>query len=174
MFSSPRRGQLHFVAAKTLWEHQRRTPQVEWRKRSQPLQLILQTFASVSDKGEDFWKEIVPFFKRKAWAGGSILYASGDEADGFYILESGILKARYMLPQGTFSEVIVAGATCGELPFFSETSRTATTSAERDSVAWVLDSNDWKELQERKPAIAQELLKISLKLTSERMNTITK
>lgn len=147
---------------------------MEWRKHSQPLQLILQTFASVSDEDESFWKGIVPFFKRKVFADGTILYRSGDQAGGFYILESGILKAKYTLPQGTFSEVIVAGATCGELPFFSETLRTSTTSAERDSVTWVLDSSDWKSIQDNKPEIAQELLKISLKLTSERMHTITK
>lgn len=68
----------------------------------------------------------------------------------------------------------MAGTTCGELPFFSSTNRTATTYAERDCVTWMLDDEKWQELQRDHPAIAQELLKISLKLTSERMDAITK
>lgn len=96
-------------------------------------------------------------------------------ADGFFLLESGMLKAEYILPQlGKFSELIVEGTTCGELPFFSGTKRTSTTSAERDCVTWMLSQEKWEELQRTQPDIAQELLKISLKLTSERMDAITK
>lgn len=85
-----------------------------------------------------------------------------------------MLKAEYVLRQGKFSEFIVAGTTCGELPFFSGTNRTSTTSADADCVAWVLDEERWNDLQKEQPEIAQELLKISLKLTSERMDAITK
>jgi hypothetical protein len=35
------------------------------------------------------------------------------------------LRARYALEQGNYHETIVAGTTCGELPFFSETRRTS-------------------------------------------------
>lgn len=98
----------------------------------------------------------------------------GEEAEGFYLLETGMLKALYELPQGRFAEVIVAGATCGELPFFSGTSRTSTTVADRESVAWVLTGEKWEGLQRNFPDVARELLKISLALTSERMNAITK
>ncbi len=45
--------------------------------------------------------------------------------------------------------------------------------AERDSVAWQLDNEKWEELQKKEPDVAQELLRISLKLTSERMSSIT-
>ena len=98
----------------------------------------------------------------------------GEAADGFYILESGMLKAKYDLPQGNYSELIVAGTTCGELPFFSSTVRTSTTHAERDCVTWMLSQEKWTTMQEKHPAISQEMLKVSLKLTSERMDAITK
>ena len=71
-------------------------------------------------------------------------------------------------------QVIVAGATCGELPFFSDTRRTSTTVAERDSVTWVLRHDGWERLQRTDAEVANELLKMSLKLTSERMDAITK
>jgi SulP family sulfate permease len=40
-------------------------------------------------------------------------------------------------------------------------------------VAWLLNKESWKRLQENEPGVAQELLRISLKLTSERMSAIT-
>ena len=104
---------------------------------------------------------------------GTILYHRGETAKGFYLLEDGILRADYELPQGRYFESIVAGTTCGELPFFSETDRTATVQAERDCVTWLMDRQMWEELQRAEPDVAQELLRISLKLTSERMSAIT-
>ena len=128
----------------------------------------------MSGKNEDFWYPAAPYFQQKNFPEGSTLYHQGDPSTGFYLLERGILKAIYKLPQGSYSELIVAGTTCGELPFFSSTSRTATTYAERDCVTWVLDQEKWLQIQEDEPRIAQELLTVSLKLTSERMDAITK
>lgn len=151
------------------------TPHRRWQEYKQPLQLLLQTFSTVSDKSEEFWYRAVSFFDRKEFRSGQILYKREEMADGFFLLESGMLKAEYILPQlGRFSELIVEGTTCGELPFFSGTKRTSTTSAERDCVVWMLNQTKWEELQRSQPDIAQELLKISLKLTSERMDAITK
>ncbi|KAL8810853.1 MAG: hypothetical protein Q9200_002254 [Gallowayella weberi] len=174
MFSSPRRKELQQVAT-TAYREQHPIRRSRWQDYKQPLQLLLQAFSAVCDKPEDFWYRAVPFFERKRFASGSILYERDEIADGFFLLESGMLKAEYMLPQlGTFSELIVAGTTCGELPFFSGTRRTSTTIADRDCVTWVLNQSRWEELQQTQPDTAQELLKISLKLTSERMDAITK
>lgn len=140
----------------------------------QPLQLILKTFSEVSDKPEDFWLRAVPFFIRREYSTGTILFDRDDRPNGFYLLEVGMLKGEYKLQQGKFSEIIVAGTTCGELPFFSGTNRTSTTTAETDCVTWVLDEENWENLQETQSDVAQELLTISLKLTSERMDAITK
>lgn len=79
------------------------------------------------------------------------------------------------MEQGVLIETIVAGTVCGELPFLSETRRTASVSAERDCVAWKLDREGWRQIQqmERGDAIAAELLQLGLKLTTERMDAIT-
>ena len=138
------------------------------------MNLILQTFGEFSGKDDEFWLLCAPFFERREIPAGKVLYTTGDSPDEFYLVETGMLKAIYRLPQGNFSEVIVAGATCGELPFFSNTARTSTTIADRDSVAWVLTGASWSRLQKNEPDVAQELLKVSLVLTSERMNAITK
>lgn len=170
-YSSPRQSHLHQIASRTLKELEGPTPR--WQNFKEPLKLILQTFQGLTDKNEDFWFRVVPYFKRHEYAAGTTLYHTGQPANGFYLLEDGILRADYELPQGRYFESIVAGTTCGELPFFSETDRTATVIAERACITWLMDREQWNKLQQAEPDVAHELLRISLKLTSERMSAIT-
>ncbi|KZF26373.1 hypothetical protein L228DRAFT_264776 [Xylona heveae TC161] len=171
-FSSPRRQHLQQAATTTLNDLDAQAP-AKWQNFKQPLPLILQTFQDLTEKNEDFWFRICPYFEKMQYPAGTILYQRGDESKGFYLLEEGILRADYDLPQGKYYESIVAGTTCGELPFFSETNRTATVVAERDCTAWRLTVAKWEELQSKQPDVARELLTIGLKLTSERMSAIT-
>ena len=173
MYGSPRRNHLHQTAINTLNE-QNSIPPSSWEDYAQPLKLILQAFSTVSDKPEEFWCRIISSFTRRTYAAGAILYEFGEDPDAFYLLESGTLKAKYDFPQGKYSELIVAGTTCGELPFFSDTKRTSTTTADSECVVWVLDTRHWQNIQSKQPDVARELLKISLKLTTERMDAITK
>lgn len=171
-FNSPRRNYLAEAAHDALnsVEIQRRS---RWQSFNEPLRLMLQIFQGLSDKNEDFWFQATPYFTRKEYPAGTILFKRGEPADGFYLLERGIIRAEYDLPQGWLCESIVAGTTLGELPFFSETSRTATAQVERDCTVWLMDLEAWRKLQQKEPEIAREFLKISLKLTSERMSAIT-
>lgn len=171
-FSSPRRHHLQRVASTTLNDQDALIPS-RWQNFQQPLPLILQTFQGLTDKNEDMWFKACPYFERLEYPAGSVLYQRGDAPNGFYLLEDGILRAEYDLPQGKYYESIVAGTTCGELPFFSETNRTATVAAERDCLAWLLNDEKWEALRTEQPEVGQELLRISLKLTSERMSAIT-
>lgn len=169
-FNSPRRSQLVRVATSTLNES---PGEARYQNFKQPLPLILQTFHGLTDKNEDFWFSVVPYFTKKEYARGEVLYNSGDPATSFYLLEEGMLCAEYDLPQGHYFESITAGTSCGELPFFSGTERTAKVAAERDCMAWLLDQENWEKLQQAEPEIVKELLQISLKLTTERMDAIT-
>ena len=144
-----------------------------WATYQQPLPLLLQTFQGLTSHNEDFWFQAVPYFTRATARASSVLYREGESPKNFYLLESGMLRGEYETPQGKYFELIVAGRPCGELPFFSETRRTATVRAERDCVVWCLSTEKWEELREKEPMIAQELLRMCLKLTSERMESIT-
>jgi SulP family sulfate permease len=168
---SPRRVLLHQAAQITLDADTSTTG--KWQSFKQPLPLLLQIFAELSDKNEDFWHRATQYFERVKYPGGSVLFNVGDRANGFYMLEEGILRTDYDLPQGRYSELIVAGRPCGELPFFSQTLRTATMVAEKDCVIWELDIKRWSDMQAGDPDVARELLVISLKLTKERMDAIT-
>lgn len=171
MGSSPRRTFLHQVATTTLDEDHSSTS--KWQSFKQPLPLLLQIFADLSDKNEDFWYRATRYFDKVNYPQGSVLFNVGDRPNGFYVLEEGILRADYDLPQGKFSELIVAGRPCGELPFFSQTPRTATMVAEKDCITWQLDGKNWQEMQKHDSDVAHEMLVISLKLTKERMDAIT-
>ncbi|KAI5776743.1 sulfate transporter family-domain-containing protein [Geopyxis carbonaria] len=169
---SPRRDLVYKAATSTL-RSQETIQSSKWQTFKQPLPLLLQIFQELTDKNEDFWFRAIPYFQRKTYPQGTQLFVRGDLAGEFYLIEEGILRAEYNLDQGKYSESILAGTTCGELPFFSDTLRTATVITEKDTVAWVLDVKHWKALQEDFPDVAKELLKISLKLTTERMHAIT-
>ncbi|ORY15595.1 sulfate transporter family-domain-containing protein [Clohesyomyces aquaticus] len=190
-FQSPRRGAQLLAAATTMREQGAESPTTaqdnesssgmasssifpsKWRNFAQPIKIILQTFEDVSSKNEDFWHLAAPYFQRKEYPAGTVLYSRGDEPDGFYILERGRFRTEYKLDQGHFYEVILPGTTCGELPFFSETDRTGTVAVENDSVAWLLTRERYKVLEEKHGDVASELLKLGLKLTKERMDAIT-
>jgi SulP family sulfate permease len=172
--NSPRGQYLQRVATTTIREHETAImASPAWSAMRQPLPLLLQTFQGLSTQNEDFWFPACAYFTRESYPAGEVLYYEGDAPRAFYLLESGMLRAGYDLPQGRYFELIVAGRPCGELPFFSDTRRTATVKAERDCVAWCLTGGQWKALQEKEPRIARELLTVSLKLTTERMDSIT-
>lgn len=176
MVGSPRGQYLQRVATTTLREHEQATASMTapaWSSMRQPLPLLLQTFQGLSTQNEDFWFSACAYFSRESYPGGTVLYHEGDAPRAFYLLESGMLRAEYNLPQGRYFELVVAGRPCGELPFFSNTRRTATVKAEHDSVAWCLTDERWEALKEDEPSIARELLTVSLKLTTERMDSIT-
>jgi len=168
--NSPRGNQLQRSATFALDQHPNQT---RYFNMKEPLPLILQTFQGLTKYNEDFWFRALKYFEKKEYAQGTILFHRGHEAEGFYLVEEGILRADYEQPQGRYFENIVAGTTCGELPFFSETDRTATVMAERNCVCWLLTRENWAQLTKNEPDIAQELLRISLKLTTERMTAIT-
>ncbi|KAH7385855.1 sulfate transporter family protein-like protein [Pyrenochaeta sp. MPI-SDFR-AT-0127] len=190
VFASPRRGARLIAARSTMREtgddslsipdtsSEGPTPSIQsapsrWKNFAQPLKIILQTFEDVSPKNEDFWHVLAPYFDRKEYPAGTVLYSRGDDPDGFYILEKGRFRTEYELDQGSFFEVILPGTTCGELPFFSETDRTGTVAVENDSIAWLLTREKYRELERKDQEVARELLKVGLKLTKERMDAIT-
>ncbi|EED24300.1 sulfate transporter family protein [Talaromyces stipitatus ATCC 10500] len=172
---SPRRNYLQQAALSTLREDETATNIAQkWTTFRQPLPLLLQTFQGLTThQSEDFWYPACAYFRRETYPKDTVLYYEGDEPKMFYLLESGMLRAEYELPQGRYSELIVAGRPCGELPFFGGTPRTATVKVDQDCVAWCLDQERWADLRAEKPEIAQELLMVTLKLTAERMDSIT-
>ena len=173
LVGSPRRDLLRQAATTTITESPVPEPG-RWQNFNQPLPLLLQAFDELTTRNETFWQRAVPYFAKRQFIKGQKLYGRGDKPDGFYLLESGMFRCEYDLEQGSYNESIVAGTTCGELPFFSETKRTSSVIAELDCVAWLLTPEKWEELQQQEGGVAMELLKVGMKLSAERMDSITK
>ena len=103
MFGSPRRNHLYQAASTTLTEST--APETsKWQHLKQPLPLLLQAFQGLTTRNEDFWFRAAPYFTPREFARGQQLYARGDRPDGFYLLQSGILRAEYYLDQGNYHE----------------------------------------------------------------------
>lgn len=181
---SPRTDFLAQVTTATLDDQREALPSKKWSAFKQPLPLLLHCMQGLSEKNEDFWFKAAQYFHKQELQVGEILFCKNEKAKAFYLLERGILKATYELPMGGFHESIVAGTTCGELPFFSDTLRTATVVAEaakNDSedfeddpvVVWALTVEAWRQLQSEWPAGAQEILTVALRLTKERVDAVT-
>nr|POE47718.1 uncharacterized protein c24h6.11c [Quercus suber] len=168
---SPRRNHLYQAARSIITETTHDSS--KWANLKQPLPLLMQAFQDITTENEDFWFRAMPYFTKHEMIQGQMLYTRGDTPDGFYLLQSGILRAEYYMEQGNYHESIVAGTTCGELPFFSETQRTSSVIAETDCVAWLLTPEKWEALQREDAEVTRELLKVGLKLSAERMNAIT-
>ena len=161
MVGSPRRTLLDQAAISTLSEAPS-SQSKKWQNFKQPIPLIMQAFQDLTAEDESFWFRAAPYFTKREFTKGQKVYARGDNPDGFYLLQSGILRAEYLLEQGAYHESVVAGTTCGELPFFSDTERTGSVIAEQDCVAWLLTPKKWDELQAKDGEVAKELLKVGI------------
>jgi len=170
--ASPRGALLREAAHKALEEADMAGP-AKWQGFKEPLRLMLQIFQGLSEKNEDFWFRATPYFAKLEYPPETVLFERDEPARGFYLVERGILRAEYHLPQGWLCESIVAGATCGDLPFFSETRRTATVTVERASTLWYMDAERWGKMQKEEPDVAWELQRMALKLTSQHMTLVT-
>lgn len=178
-YASPRQRFLKEAATSALQQplgqHSLHPPK-RWASYKQPLPLILQVFHELTTQNEDFWHRALPYFARHHYPHGAILFRPDDDPNGFFLVESGILRADYRLEVGGYHELIVAGTTCGELPFFSNTKRTATVrveSGDEGAACWVLTPAEWARMQRDWPEGAREILTIALRLTKERVDAVT-
>ncbi|KAK0533730.1 hypothetical protein OC834_000825 [Tilletia horrida] len=126
------------------------------RRLVQPLPLLMLTFKAYAqeDLGPDFFANLAPYFSKVHISKGQRLWERGDEPDGLYLIEKGILKARYDFPQEDFeiNEAMLAGTIAGELSFLSGQIRNTSVHAELDCVLWKLDGVNLDRMQAERPA----------------------
>lgn len=87
-----------------------------------------------------------------AVARGQVLMRQGEEADALYIVVSGRFRVTRDGAPAMLAE-IGAGSPIGEIAFFAGGTRTATVTAERDSLVLALRKADFERLAERLPRI---------------------
>lgn len=131
----------------------------------QPYNTIIKTFSSHADLAESFLSRIAPYFKTLVVPTGETVYTQGDQADGLYLIESGVLRATYSFADRAdiVEESCVAGTLSGELSALAGEPRNATVVAERQAVLWKLSTQDLAKLEKDHPEDARLLIKLVLK-----------
>jgi len=131
----------------------------------QPLPLLLQTFRPfLPDQNESFWLQIAPYFRLVEFKREMPIWKIGANADCFYLIQSGILKASYAWPsllplkndslttaqsperKNQIEESMLPGTVAGDHTFLAQLNRNTNVTAETDAVLWKMDRASWKEI----------------------------
>jgi CRP/FNR family transcriptional regulator len=122
----------------------------------------------------DLWSHLFVRATQRHLAAGEVLFQAGDEADGCYRLDQGVLKVDIISPQG--EELILAvmgpGSIVGELALVDGRPRSASVAAVRDCYLSFISRADFKEYTEQHPEIYKHLVEVlasRLRETNEAM-----
>lgn len=128
---------------------------------------MLKAFSSyATELDESFYTQLVPYLKQVVVPGGHVLFSQGDEPDGLYLIEHGVMRAIYRFKVDhaqPVEESMVSGTLAGELSALSKTPRNATVTAERECVLWMLSLSELDRLEREQPDVAKTFIKLILK-----------
>jgi len=97
---------------------------------------------------------------------GMVLWRQGEQPNGLYVIESGVLRALYTFanPMQQFEESMVAGTLAGELSALAEAPRNATVTVEHGpAVLWKISGANLEKLQIEEPELARVFIQLVLK-----------
>lgn len=139
----------------------------------EPFNTILRAFSSYGDLDFSHFHPLVPYLERLSVPEGHVLWKQGDSPDdGLYLIESGVLRARYKFAgehAGVIEESMVPGTLAGELTALSTLPRNATAVVEKAAVLWRLSVESLRQLQNEYPDVAANFIQLVLKCEHERI-----
>ncbi|TKY89922.1 hypothetical protein EX895_001219 [Sporisorium graminicola] len=123
---------------------------------------------------EAFFSSLVPYFTLLRKNRGDVLWSRGDPADAVYLIESGIIKARYDFPQEQYeiNEAMLAGTIAGELTFLSRKERNTTAYADTDAKLWMLDLASLERMHKEVPESHQCFVEILLRVAGDEQESL--
>lgn len=146
-------------------------PHLLGQGRAQPYSLLVTTFqAWITERHtEAFFAALAPYFRETRLLRGEMLWDRGDASDNLYLIESGVLKARYDFPQEDYeiNESMLAGTIAGELTFLSRTRRNTTAYADLDCTLWTIDRPEMTRLRNEHPDVHDNFIQLLLCAGSE-------
>lgn len=131
----------------------------------EPFNTLVKAFSSYGEISLEQFRPMLSSLQRISIPDGHVLWKQNDVADGLYIVESGVLRARYDFADFTpnLEESMVPGTLAGELTALSDSPRNATVVAERPSVLWKLSMQDLRTLEKEHPALFWKFCQLVLK-----------
>lgn len=132
---------------------------------SEPYNTLVRAFSSYGDVDRDRLRPLIPYLKRMSVPEGLVLWNQYDEADGLYLIESGVLRASYKFADHTpvIEESMVPGTLAGELSALAGLPRNATVVVERQAVLWKLTIANMRQLENDNPEMARTFVQMVLK-----------
>ncbi|KAG8968392.1 hypothetical protein FRC03_007589 [Tulasnella sp. 419] len=159
--NSPRRLHIHDVGVRVMPQHDFSPTKQE----QEPVNTLMKTFSSFPILDESLFEKLVPYLKQIVVPEGHVLFEQGDQPDGLYIIEHGVLRASYRFVEHAqiIEESMVSGTLAGELSALSSLPRNATVVAERQSVLWMLTLKELERMEREHPDAARVFTKLVLK-----------
>ena len=132
---------------------------------AEPYSTLIKAFSSYGAVDREEFRPLVRYLERMSLPEGYVLWRQGDDPDGLYIIESGVLKAAYHFSEYArpTEESMVPGTVAGELSALSDSSRNATCTVERPAVVWKLSTASLKRMEMEDPVAARRFTKLVLK-----------
>ncbi|KAI0795819.1 sulfate transporter family-domain-containing protein [Abortiporus biennis] len=162
--TSPRRSQLLEAGFRTL-ARDHSPPDDVLTENTEPYHTLIKAFSPYDTLDRETFRPLVPYLERMTLPVGYILWHQGDDSDGLYIVESGVLKAEYHFAEHakpTF-ETMVPGTLAGELSGLSGLDRNATCIVEREAVVWKLGREALTRMEKERPDLARMFTGLVLK-----------
>ncbi|CAE7061708.1 unnamed protein product [Rhizoctonia solani] len=140
------------------------TPEDTPQALREPTLCLLKTFSSHTSDAE-LMNKLAAYFTRVELQAGDILWRQGDQPDGLYVIESGVLQANYDFAahSAPVQESMTAGTLAGELSALAGSPRNATVAAERASVVWNLSMSNFERLEREQSEVAKAFIRLVLK-----------
>ncbi|SMN18097.1 similar to Saccharomyces cerevisiae YGR125W Putative protein of unknown function [Maudiozyma saulgeensis] len=129
------------------------------------------------EKAISFWSQLSPYLERKEFTTESILTYSDNI---FFIVESGVLKVSFNLPQGCIYETISTRTCYGKMIHkYDENSNTrvigsdpVTIKAETDSILWMVDSDSLQRMRQENIELFLELSLLMMTIKDTRFKDL--
>ena len=106
---------------------------------------------------------------------GETIFQEGDEGDGMYVLESGVVRATKKMPRG--HNLIVAtfheGDMFGEMALITQSPRSAACIMEESGKIWHLPGNTFAELKIKEPRVHTAFIRAIGAVVSNRLKSMT-
>lgn len=161
--SSPRLSRLLEAGRRTIARDH--SPDLPLSDSPEPYTTLVKALSSYGEVNREHFRPLASYLERMTLPEGFVLWTQGDEPDGLYIIEAGVLRAVYRFAEHTpdTEESMVAGTVAGELSALSESPRNATCVVERPAVVWKLSIVNLKHMETEHPEMAKTFVKLILK-----------
>ncbi|KAI0933274.1 hypothetical protein AcV7_004789 [Taiwanofungus camphoratus] len=162
--TTPRRSQLLDAGWRTI-ARDHSAPDEAVADAPKPYNTLVKAFSSYGPVDCEQFAPLMSHLERVSAPEGAVLWHQGDEPDGLYIVESGVLRAVYRFNEYTppTEESMVPGTLAGELSALSGLARNATCVVERQAVLWKLSTESMHRLERECPELAREFTRLVLK-----------